>query len=317
MDSDSWPAARARTAGVTSLRRSMFGSMAGSALKPSFSTKDKGKGTGLGLATVYGIVKQSKGGISVSSEVGKGTTFDIYLPREPSVSPLSTQALLGRSKATGTETILLVEDEDELRSVAKRALEVAGYSVLSASDGEVALRIAEESPGAIHLLLTDVVMPRLGGRALAGKLKRKRPDIVVLYMSGYTDDAIIRHDLLDAGVQLLAKPFTGSELTEKVRQVLDGAGASGEGGHRALREPAGPARRPKELVALAALSEGTLGDICVAAMTARHDELVEIIERLRSSAPELAGVLQQRADCFDYESILHLVRRRGVGSTSR
>jgi DNA-binding response OmpR family regulator len=178
------------------------------------------------------------------------------------------------------------------------------------------LRIAEDHTGTIQLLLTDVVMPKLGGRALAGKLKRRRPDLVVLYMSGYTDDAIIRHDLLDAGVQLLAKPFTGSELTQKVREVLDGAGPSGSGAHRSEREPSGPVRRFDESVALAALPESTVGDLCVAAMTARHDELVEIIERLRPSAPELAGLLAQRADCFDYESILSLVRRRNAGSAS-
>jgi len=191
--------------------------------EPFFTTKEKGKGTGLGLSTVYGIVKQSGGNIWVYSEPGKGTTFKIYLPRDfSSRTPTYTKLPAVLSRIMGTETILVVEDEEALRKVAKRSLEAAGYKVLIAADGDDALLKGTQHAGDIHLLLTDVVMPRMSGRVLAQELSKTRPTLKVVYMSGYTDNAIVHHGVLDAGTQFLAKPFTSADLTSKVREVLDG-----------------------------------------------------------------------------------------------
>jgi PAS domain S-box-containing protein len=190
--------------------------------EPFFTTKEKGKGTGLGLSTVYGIVKQSAGNISVDSEPGLGTTFKIYLPRElvtTQAATISAPVVLRRS--TGTETILMVEDEEALRKVAKRTLEAAGYTVLTAANGDEALLICAQHVGDIPLLVTDVVMPRMSGRQLAERLLEILPKIKVLYMSGYTDDAIVHHGVIDAGTHFLSKPFTAANLTQKVQETLD------------------------------------------------------------------------------------------------
>jgi len=190
--------------------------------EPFFTTKDQGKGTGLGLSTVYGIVTQSGGNILVHSEPGNGTTFKIYLPQDPSAivgsamkSPTST------IQYKGTETILVVEDEDALREVARRILESAGYCVVTARDGEEAIAFCVRHSLAIHLLLTDVVMPRMSGRVLAERLAKMRPSLRVIYMSGYTDDAIVHHGALDIETHFVGKPFTVEALTGKVREVLD------------------------------------------------------------------------------------------------
>jgi two-component system cell cycle sensor histidine kinase/response regulator CckA len=189
--------------------------------EPFFTTKGPGRGTGLGLATVYGIVKQSGGFISIDSEPGRGTAFKIYFPA------VAGRASTGKSfhglkpLARGAETILLVEDEDAVRSMVRIVLEQAGYSVLPASEGSEALRFAEEHPGAIDLLITDVVMPGMGGRELVERLVGLRPEIKVLYLSGYTDDAVVRHGVLQAEVAFLQKPFTMAALTNKVREVMD------------------------------------------------------------------------------------------------
>jgi two-component system cell cycle sensor histidine kinase/response regulator CckA len=192
--------------------------------EPFFTTKEKGKGTGLGLPMVYGIVKQSEGHISVYSEPGKGTSFKIYLPRDLSAKAAATTRTAAAPMLTqGTETILVVEDEEALIRVAMRSLGQAGYTVLTAGDGEEALRTAAAHPGTIHLLATDVVMPRMGGRALATELSKTRPGLKILYMSGYTDDAIIHHGVLEHGTNFLAKPFTAVDLARKVREALDRA----------------------------------------------------------------------------------------------
>jgi len=191
--------------------------------EPFFTTKAVGKGTGLGLSTVFGIVKQSGGSIDVFSEPAKGTTFKVYLPRElsPTVAPAAPKST--RSvRPTGAETILVVEDDEALRRVVKRALDAAGYTVLIASNGEEALVASSWHKGDIHLLLTDVVMPRMGGRVLAEQLLRARPNIKVLYMSGFTDNAIVHHGVLDATTHFLGKPFTAIDLARKVREVLAG-----------------------------------------------------------------------------------------------
>jgi len=188
--------------------------------EPFFTTKELGKGTGLGLSTVYGIVQQSGGTIWVYSEPGMGTTFKIYLPCVPEAVPAPPPSVAAVT-ATGTETILLAEDEQALRRLTRRILESAGYAVVEAANGEDALRELEAHAGRVHLLLTDVVMPGMNGRELAGPVAALRPDTKVLYASGYTDDAILRHGVLDAGSPFLSKPYTPTELKRRVREVLD------------------------------------------------------------------------------------------------
>ena len=189
--------------------------------EPFFTTKGTGKGTGLGLSTVYGIVNQSGGNIWVYSEVGKGTTFKIYLPRVD--EPRDGGFAHGDSTPApyGTETILLVEDEEQVRRIAHDMLEIQGYHVLVAVDGEEALAIGRQHEGEIDLMITDVVMPQMGGRESVERLSPLRPRMKVLYMSGYTDDAIVRHGLIDEQLQFIEKPFTADALARKVRMVLD------------------------------------------------------------------------------------------------
>ncbi|MBL8114847.1 MAG: response regulator [Acidobacteria bacterium] len=190
--------------------------------EPFFTTKPKGKGTGLGLATTYGIARQNLGAVDVRSEVGQGSVFRVRIPRlkdpvEAVPTAVATQA------PKGTETILLVDDEDMLLRLMKGALESSGYHVLTAQDGASALQIARDLPGAIDLLVTDVVMPGLSGKELRQRLATLRPGVRCLYLSGYTADVIAHHGILDADVHLLQKPFSVARLAEKVREVLDGA----------------------------------------------------------------------------------------------
>ena len=187
--------------------------------EPFFTTKDVGKGTGLGLAMVLGIVEQSEGCIHVYSEPALGTTFKIYLPSIDAQMPAAVEAEPARG-TQGSETILLVEDEDAVRQLAVMTLRKQGYRVLSATDGNDALRIAQAYGDELDLLLTDVVMPNLSGPELAGRLQSRLPRIKVLFMSGYTDDAVVRHGLLDASVSFIQKPYTPLALARKVREVL-------------------------------------------------------------------------------------------------
>lgn len=187
--------------------------------EPFFTTKGKSKGTGLGLSTVYGIVKQSGGNIWVYSEPGHGTAFKIYLPRVEAPEGV-IRARSDAAPHTGTETVMIVEDEDSVRGMAERILRGAGYAVLSAASGEEALVLWEKS-GHIHLLLTDVVMPQMSGRELADRLAMTKPGLKVLYMSGYADDAIVHHGVLDPGTVFIGKPFSAADLTRKVRETLD------------------------------------------------------------------------------------------------
>jgi two-component system, cell cycle sensor histidine kinase and response regulator CckA len=189
--------------------------------EPFFTTKGAGKGTGLGLSTVYGIVRQNGGSIWVYSEVGAGTTFKIYLPAtDRSAEPLPAAAP-SPGTLRGDETVLLVEDDTPLRTVARGILTRHGYRVLDAGGGADALRLHERTPERIDLLLTDVVMPEMSGRVLAERLVTVRPGLRVLYMSGYTDNVIVHHRVVDAGHELLQKPLTPDILLRKVREVLD------------------------------------------------------------------------------------------------
>lgn len=188
---------------------------------PFFTTKEDSKGTGLGLSTVYGIVKQHQGHISVHSEIGKGTIFKVYLPRIQEDPQVETEAPAIERESRGSETVLVVEDDDIVRRLACEVLEMLGYTVLSACDPEGALRASREHDAPIHLLLTDVVMPQMDGATLFCRLHPDRPDMRVLYVSGYTRDSIVNHRVLRHGVNFLQKPFTVERLAGKVRDVLD------------------------------------------------------------------------------------------------
>ncbi len=192
--------------------------------EPFFTTKEKGQGTGLGLATVYGIVKQSGGYIWVNSEPGQGATFKVYLPPAEGKLGPARRAPETSKPLHGTETILLVEDEEAVRRLARAILEGSGYLVLEACDPHEGLRLAGAHPGQIHLVLTDVVMPGMSGREMADRLSSLRPDMKVLYVSGYTDNAIVQHGVLEPGIHLLQKPFTPGALQRRIREILDGPG---------------------------------------------------------------------------------------------
>ncbi len=189
--------------------------------EPFFTTKEKGKGTGLGLATVYGIIKQSQGEILVYSEPGQGTCFKIYLPQYEKGSSSEVQEITPDSAAHGTETILLVEDDEVVRTMTVEVLLSLGYSVLEATNGVEALQTCKRYHGHIDLLLTDVVMPQMGGSELAQKIDKLRPGLKIIFMSGYTDDAVVRHGILQDNVQFLQKPVSPGTLSKTLRTVLD------------------------------------------------------------------------------------------------
>jgi CheY-like chemotaxis protein/two-component sensor histidine kinase len=189
--------------------------------EPFFTTKDQSKGTGLGLSTVYGIVKQSGGHIGVYSEPGMGTTFKVYLPRIEGELDFNEPRVAGTDSPKGTETILLVEDEASVRKLARTILQDNGYTVVEAESGDQARAISGQHEGRIQLMLTDVIMPGTSGRELAQSVATSRPEMRVLYMSGYTDDAIVHHGILDAKTPFIQKPFTPDSLLRKIRNVLD------------------------------------------------------------------------------------------------
>jgi signal transduction histidine kinase/ActR/RegA family two-component response regulator len=189
--------------------------------EPFFTTKEKGRGTGLGLSTSYGIVKQNRGEILVYSEVGIGTTFKIYLPRVDEPAEVERMSATETPLRRGTETILIVEDEEGVRRVLEEMLTQQGYRVLVAASGPEALALSEKEHGIIDLLITDVIMPKMSGRELADQLCGYRPGLKVLFVSGYTDSAIVHHGILEQGTVFLQKPFTPEQIAGKVRHVLD------------------------------------------------------------------------------------------------
>jgi len=190
--------------------------------EPFFTTKEKGKGTGLGLSTVYGIIKQSGGNIWVYSEPSQGTTFKIYLPRVEKTATVYKPKASSPPAPGGTETILLVEDEEAVRTMVSKILRNKGYTVLEAAHSEEAFEISERHEGPIHLMVTDVIMPQMSGPELAERLAPRLPEMKVLYMSGYPDNTIVQHGVLEPGTAFLQKPFTLNALESKVREVLDG-----------------------------------------------------------------------------------------------
>jgi two-component system, cell cycle sensor histidine kinase and response regulator CckA len=188
--------------------------------EPFFTTKEKGKGTGLGLATVYGVVKQSGGFVWVYSEVGKGTTFKIYLPRVDEIAEAESEKKRNEELPCGSGTILLAEDEKEVREVAREFLDLAGYTVIEARDGAQALELAAQHAGKIDLLVTDMVMPGIGGRELATRLVALRPELKVIYMSGYTEYANFKNADFELHNVMLQKPFTRAALATAVQKIL-------------------------------------------------------------------------------------------------
>jgi CheY-like chemotaxis protein len=189
--------------------------------EPFFTTKHPGKGTGLGLAMVYGFIQQSGGHIDVDSQPGLGATFKLYLPEVEEVLASSESSLTLDEMPRGAETILVAEDDNALLKLTRRVLQSCGYTVLGAADGDEAIGIAQEHTGPIHLLVSDVVMPQMGGRQLGDRIITLKPGIKVLYFSGYTADTVVRHGIFEPEIAFLEKPFTASLLARKVRQVLD------------------------------------------------------------------------------------------------
>jgi PAS domain S-box-containing protein len=281
--------------------------------EPFFTTKEKGKGTGLGLSTVYGIVKQSGGNIWVYSEPGQGTTFKIYLPQDFSGSATATGSRLAAvpTLSTGNETILVVEDEKGVRDVAKRILCEAGYEVLTAASPDDALLACKAHPGKIHLLLTDVVMPQMSGRLLAERLALARPGIKVVYMSGYTDDAIVHHGTLDPGTNFVAKPFSAADLTRKILEVLDSEISNPADGHEQSIKADAEMKEPQlDKDALRALPQDVLNRLRQAVIAARHNEIIELLESVRIANATLATELRRMADVFDYDGMRNLLTAR-------
>jgi PAS domain S-box-containing protein len=290
--------------------------------EPFFTTKEKGKGTGLGLSVVYGIVKQSGGDISFSSEPGMGTTFTVYLPRLEREAEAAVQVQAARPPARGTETILVAEDDVMVRTLACRALREYGYTVLEAAGPEDALRLASEHPQRIHLLLTDLVMPGMNGRELAERLLPSRPEMAVLYTSGYTGDGTVHNGVLDPDLPFLRKPFTVVTLARRVHDVLDTAdlGTALEGtpahldaqdldeGDATVGRQAIESVEPVSLTraSLIGLSEGLVAEMREATINADLDRLYVLIDRVETHDARVAAALRELAGRYEYDVLVGL-----------
>jgi len=275
--------------------------------EPFFTTKPAGKGTGLGLATVYGIVKQSGGGIWVDSVVGQGTTFTIHLPRTEDADEEEPRLPKVAPATSGNETVLIVEDEEAVRNVARRILVAAGYQVQVAADGAAALQICAQLPRPVDLLLTDVVMPGMSGRQLVDHLAPQVPQLKVVYMSGYTDNAIVHQGVLDPGTHFIAKPFTREELLARVREAL--AGGVAPASPIAPSPAMAPVRDQAEVAGqdITALPELLRLSLRNAAIAARCDDLLGLVETVATGHPAIAAELRRRIDGYDYAGILQML----------
>ncbi|MCU0727203.1 MAG: ATP-binding protein, partial [Planctomycetes bacterium] len=275
--------------------------------EPFFSTKAPGSGVGLGLSTVHGIVHQSGGSITVESDAGRGTTFMVWFPRAGAEDAPPPRPLTPPGPAASLETILLVEDEASVRDIGRRILAAEGHEVLVAPGGPEALRLFHENADRICLLVTDVVMPGLNGPDLANRLRKIRPELPVLFASGYSDEAIPRHGALQPGVHFIGKPFGARELTQAVREALDAAPA---GRARAVTPvcppgPPEPERRAGPGGAEHRSPPARLrDDLRTAALAADHDGLLVSIEECRATDTALAGRLSELLHEFDYDGIL-------------
>jgi CheY-like chemotaxis protein len=206
---------------ITDTGQGMSSEVQAHLFEPFFTTKGKGKGTGLGLATVYGIVRQNQGDIRVYSEQDQGTSFKVYLPRVKEVEQLWSPPTGKEEIPVGNETILLVEDDAQVRELTRQILAEQGYTVLETENGQKALQLVDHYSEPIHLLVTDVVMPGMSGQALAEQLTRTCPNLKTIFISGYPDETIAHHGILDSGIVFLQKPFTSTNLAHKVRSTLD------------------------------------------------------------------------------------------------
>ena len=284
--------------------------------EPFFTTKEKDKGTGLGLSVVHGIVKQSGGHIAVYSEPGVGTTFKVYLPRLERETEVAEQARASRVPLGGTETILVAEDEETVRALACRVLREHGYTVLEFGHPEDALRLASGHEGPIHLLLTDVVMPGMSRRELAERLSPSHPGVAVLYISGYTDNAIVHHGVLDAGTPFLQKPFNALTLTRKVREVLDASlpGELVEQSHthldvQSLRAGVEVPETPAVSLtheSVTGLPADLVAEMREATINADIDRLNKLIDRVETHDAQVAAALRALANRYQNDALLDL-----------
>jgi PAS domain S-box-containing protein len=294
------------TLSITDTGQGMDSTTLARLFEPFFTTKARGKGTGLGLATVYGIVKQTGGSIWVQSQIGKGSTFTVYLPRVEATVCSTVRPSVTPRLCNGSETILVVEDEEAVRELSRRILTAAGYQVHTAANAGEALLLCEKLGEAVHLALTDVVMPGMSGRELAVRLVELSPRMEVLYMSGYTDGAIAHKGELERGLNFISKPFTKEELATRVREVLDGTGLVRHRESPIVHAEQAPAesRGKRQLLDLPAQLREELRK---AVLAARYDLILNLVDRVESVSPGSATEVRERLDRFDYDGVLELV----------